>query len=460
MLEHLRELLAAAVAQAGQFSTQISTLLTAGKGLDDPEVAPIVEQRAKAYEDIATYQSQLTQEMALADVDTEAATALETYQRAGQAWNQPVGKATSGGGSEEGEGASSDAPVPFETFGAQMAAVAIHAMRPEAPVDPRLEEIQQFALGLGEDIPSAGGFLVQTDFSAELLRKAHETGKLINMPRHIPISGTANGLKINAVDESSRVNGSRLGGVQTFWTAEAGSFTKSKPTFRQIELSLHKLTGLYYATDEELSDTAALEATLSGFFAEEFGFKLDDALIRGVGAGEPLGILGHAGSVSVTKETGQAANTILTENIEKMYSRMWARSIQNATWLINQDTWPQLFALQKAVGTGGVPVFLPAAGLSAAPFGMLLGRPILPIEQCETLGTKGDIILADFSSGYIMIDKGGIDAAVSIHVQFLTDESVFRFILRTDGQPIANTPLTPYKGTNTQSSFITLNSRS
>jgi len=227
-----------------------------------------------------------------------------------------------------------------------------------------------------------------------------------------------------------------------------------------MELTLQKLTGLYYATDELLMDVTALGAFAQDAFAEEFGFKVDDAICRGGGAGMPLGILGHAGTVSVSKETGQAAATIVKENIESMYARAWARSLPNMEWFINQDCWPQLFKLSQVVGLGGVPVFIPPGGLSAAPFGSLLGRPVTPIEQCETVGTVGDIVLADFSQ-YLIIEKGSIEAASSIHVQFLTDETVFRFILRMDGQPKRNAALTPFKGGSgkTQSSFVTLATR-
>jgi len=349
-------------------------------------------------------------------------------------------------------------PTPFRTLGDQLAAVARAAQNPHA-TDPRLLTIQA-ATGASEGVASDGGFLVQTDFSTELLRLVHETGQLSRRCDRKPISAGANGLKINAVDETSRVDGSRSGGVLAYWTAEAGSLTKSKPTYRQMELTLQKLTGLYYATDELLMDVTALGAFAQDAFAEEFGFKVDDAIFRGGGAGMPLGILGHAGTVSVSKETGQAAATIVKENIESMYARAWARSLPNMEWFINQDCWPQLFKLSQVVGLGGVPVFIPPGGLSAAPFGSLLGRPVTPIEQCETVGTVGDIVLADFSQ-YLIIEKGSIEAASSIHVQFLTDETVFRFILRMDGQPKRNAALTPFKGGSgkTQSSFVTLATR-
>ena len=364
----------------------------------------------------------------------------------------------------EREGASvsvgSETPRPFNTgnwktnLGAQMIAARLSALNPHAP-DPRLLVIQA-ATGASEGVASDGGYAVQTDTSSELQREVHQASILVGRTREIPISTNANGIKINGVDETSRVNGSRWGGVQAYWTAEAGTLTGSKPKYRQISLELSKLTGLYYATDELLQDAAALGAAAAIAFQEEFGFKLDDALLRGTGAGMPLGVIGHAGTVSIAKETNQPAATVLKANLEKMFARHMNPS--RAEWYINQDVWPALFSLQQEVGVGGVPVFLPPGGLSAAPFGMILGRPIIPIEQCESVGTVGDIILADWS-GYVRIEKGGIQQASSIHVAFLTDEEVFRWILRFDGQPIRNSALTPFKGTNTTSPFVTLATR-
>jgi len=345
----------------------------------------------------------------------------------------------------------------FRSFGEQLMAV-VEAGKAGGKVDPRL---LQRATGLNEGIGSEGGFLVQTDFSAELLKRAYETGVLANRCRKIAISSNANGIKINGIDESSRATGSRWGGVQAYWLAEAGTKVESKPKFRKIELELNKLIGLCYATDELLQDTTALESIIGQAFSEEFGFMIDDAIINGTGAGLPLGVLNSGCLVTVSKETGQPAATILAENVIKMWARMWSRSRPNAVWFINQNIEPQLYTMSLAVGVGGIPVYMPANGLSDSPYARLMGRPVIPIEQCQTLGTLGDIILADFSQ-YVLADKGGIQAASSIHVNFKYDESVFRFVYRVDGQPIWNSALTPYKGGagNSLSPFVVLESRS
>jgi len=236
--------------------------------------------------------------------------------------------------------------------------------------------------------------------------------------RRIPISGNSNGIKIPGVDETSRAS-TRSGGVIAYWKDEAAAKVASKPKFRMIELNLKKLIGLCYATDELLQDATALEGYIRQAFIDEFGFQIDDAIINGTGAGMPLGILNSGCLVTVSKEAAQPAATIMAENVMKMRSRLFATSRGSSVWLINQNIEPQLHSMSLAVGTGGIPVYMPAGGLSNLPYDTLYGRPVLPIEQCPTLGTVGDIILADFPNGYILAEKGGIQSDMSIHVQFI-----------------------------------------
>jgi HK97 family phage major capsid protein len=186
---------------------------------------------------------------------------------------------------------------------------------------------------------------------------------------------------------------------------------------------------------------------------------VEDSILNGDGVGKPLGILNAACLVTVAKETGQAAATITAQNIVKMWARMWARSVTNAVWLVNQDVFPQLFNLSVPIGKGGALVFMPPAGISGAPYGTLFGRPVIVHESSATLGTVGDIVLADLRE-YQGIEKGGIQSASSIHVRFLEGESVYRFIYRVDGQPTWRSALTPFKGAgNTVSPFIALATR-
>jgi HK97 family phage major capsid protein len=340
----------------------------------------------------------------------------------------------------------------FGSFGQQLAAVMNAGMG--NGTDPRLFNA---ASGLNENSGPDGGFLVQTDFASTLLNDVFETGILASRCRELNISAASNRMTMNGVDETSRAS-SRSGGIIGYWEEEAAEKTATKPKFRKIDLKLKKLIGLCYATDELLEDATALESVITTGFVDEFGFLVDDSSVNGTGAGQPLGILNSGCLVTVAKETGQATKTIMAENVMNMYSRMFARSRSNGVWLINQDIEPQLFGMSLAVGTGGVPVYMPAGGLAGQPFATLFGRPVLAIEQCPTLGTLGDIIFADLN-GYLLAKKGGVKADMSIHVRFVYDESVFRFTMRVDGQPLRASALTPYKGTNTLSHFVALAAR-
>jgi HK97 family phage major capsid protein len=356
----------------------------------------------------------------------------------------------------------------FRSFGEQLKAVANYYIGGRDPgvMDPRLvrapssaaDRFSRAPTGAGEVDPSAGGFLVQTDFATAIFARAYDMGQLLSRVQKLTLTTTANSIKIPAVDETSRATGSRWGGVQSYWVGEGPSVTTTKPKFRLIELDLKKLMSVWYVTDELMADASVLNSIANQAFSEEITFMTEDAIFRGDGAGKPLGILNAQAMVSVAKETGQATKTIVYENVLKMWSRCWGRSRQNAVWFINQDAEPQLLSLAQVIGTAGVPVYLPANGISGRPYGTLFGRPVIPVEYCDTVGNNGDIALLDLSQ-YVLADKGGIQAASSMHVAFLTDEMVFRITYRLDGEAIWHSALTPYKGSNTLSPFITLAQR-
>jgi len=343
---------------------------------------------------------------------------------------------------------------PFKSMGEQFIAIR-NAMSPGGQTDPRLYEVR--ATGLQTGIDSEGGFLLQPDFSKEILTNAMDEAPLLELLNRIPLN--SNSLDWPGEDETSRADGSRHGGVRGYWLAEAGEKQASAPKFRKISLKLNKCVVLVYTTDELLQDASALDAYLRKVGPEEIGFKVQDAVINGTGAGMPLGILNSACLVTVSKETGQDPDTLLWENIVSMWKRMLARSRKNAIWLINQNVEDQLYSMSLSIGTAGIPVFMPSGGASNAPYSSLFGRPIIPIEQCSTLGDKGDIMLVDPQS-YILADKkDGVQTDVSIHVRFVYDESVFRFVYRVDGQPALESAITPFKGTDTLSPFVTLEAR-
>lgn len=345
----------------------------------------------------------------------------------------------------------------FNSLGEQIAAV-IRAGSPGGNTDPRLLNA---ASGLNETVPSEGGFLIQQDFAVRELENLFDNGLVASRCDRVPISANSNNMVLNGYDETTR-SGSTAGGIIVYMADEAGEKTASKPKFRRVEINLKKMIGLCYLTDELMMDAPAMESRISRAFQSGFDEKLQDQIINGTGAGQLLGVMNAGCKIAVAKETGQTAATINTQNIVNMFARRFAAQTSNYVWLYNQTVEPQLTTLTLAVGTGGVPVFLPPGGLTGAPNATILGRPAYAIEQCQALGTEGDIILANFNDGYILGEKGGLMQDMSIHVRFIYDESVLRFVLRIDGQPWRASPLTPkYGGASaTQSHFLTLATRS
>ena len=311
--------------------------------------------------------------------------------------------------------------------------------------------------GLNEQIDSEGGYLVQNDLIAGVDSPAFSSGEILSRVETTPISGMANGLTWIAVDDSTRADGSRRGGVSVNWTHEANSATASQPSFEERHLKLEKLTGLFYATEELLQDSAALTAEVSNWYVEEMRFAQEDAIVNGSGAGQPLGILNAPALVTVAKEGSQAADTILHANLAKMYMRMTPSSRSNAVWLINNDVWAQLLTLEDSGGTR--PIFMgPGNQITDAPNGTIYGRPIIVTEHCQTLGNAGDIVFADLGR-YRFIEKGGVDQTQSIHVRFVQGETAFRFKKRVNGEPRERTAVTPANGSTTVSPFVTLAAR-
>ena len=312
--------------------------------------------------------------------------------------------------------------------------------------------------GMNEGVGSEGGFLIMPEFSQEILRRTYENN-LINETRRMTTS--TNSMTFPREKETSRANGSRHGGIQAFWTAEGATITDSKPALGEFNLKLQKLAAVVNLTDELMADAPALGSYINEVVPSELDFKIGDAIIRGTGNGQPLGILNSDALITVAAETDQVADTIVVQNIDKMWARLNVRSQANAKWYINQNVQPLLAGLARDVGTGGQLVYNPPGGISAAPFATLEGVPVVVTEFNSSKGDVGDIILADLSQ-YVTLSKAGagIQQDISMHVHFLTAQQALRFIIRLDGGPWENSPLTPFKGTgDTVSSFITVAAR-
>lgn len=322
-----------------------------------------------------------------------------------------------------------------------------------ADLRAKLESIRN---DFGSHVPADGGALIPETLRSELLRLSLETAVVRPRARVVPMESLT--LPYPMIDSTSNAS-TVYGGVTAYWTEEAAALTESSAKFGRVKLEAKKLTAYTEVPNELFADSLiSLEAFIGQAFPEAIAWFEDIAFLRGTGVGEPLGILnaGNGAAVSVAKETGQAADTIVWENIVKMYSRMLPQALQRAVWVAHIDTFPELATMALSVGTGGSAVWL-NNGVEGPPMS-ILGRPVIFTEKAETLGDAGDINFIDF--GYYLIgDRQAIQAETSPHYKFQNDQTAIRFIERVDGRPWLQSAMTPNKGSNTLSPFIKLAAR-
>jgi len=306
--------------------------------------------------------------------------------------------------------------------------------------------------GASTEVGSDGGFAIPPGFVTQIMERANKLGDVWSRVFKVPVTG--NTMSLNGVDETSRENGSRFGGITVSRVEEGGTTGGSKPKFHMVNLKLKKLMGLFYVTEELMEDgPATAEIALRGF-SEELVFVTEDEVFNGIGGAQMLGIMGSPALVTVAKETGQAAATVVAGNITRMLSRLDTRSRRTAAWFYDPTVEQQL----PLMTIGDQPVYAPQGGLRGSPdFGTLMGLPAFPVEYLAALGTAGDIVLADMSQ-YAVIEKGP-KTATSMHARFVHDEQVIKFTTRNDGAPLWKTALTPKNGGATRSPFVTVATR-
>lgn len=294
---------------------------------------------------------------------------------------------------------------------------------------------------------SSDGFMVPAQMRTDIWRLVLNEQSLFNMV-------TAEDTNSNQVDmlrdETTPWGGL---GLKAYWGPELGELKASRLETSKDSLKLQKLHVLAEASDELLEDAPRLTSRLTNDAARAITWKLDEGIFDGNGTGMPEGLLQSGALVSQAKEAGQAADTITAANVLKMYSRQM--DILNSVWIANSNTFPQLATMT----IGDQPMYTPPLGLEGAPFGRLMGRPIIYSEHSKTIGDQGDLVFASMRNYYMIKKASGVKFAESMHLFFDRAAMAFRWTVRVNGQTFMSKPVTPNNGVDTKSHFVTLAER-
>lgn len=346
----------------------------------------------------------------------------------------------------------------FRDYGQFLSAVQ-NASKPGAAINENLLALNA-AYGNNSENGSEGGFLIPPEYSNRIFERVEGDLPILSQCDRLTLSG--NSVTVNGMADHDRSSTTyRNGGVVVYWVGEGDQITRSSLKFRQASLRLHKLAALSFVTEEEMTDVANFGARLLGKQASAIQDELIEKVMFGTGVGQPLGAFtGTSPCVEVAKEDSQTADTIVAENIVKMWADVYDSSRGMGSWYFNGECWPQLATLFIEVGVAGYPVLMPAGGFANAPTNTIFGRPALSTDHCEALGDSGDILFGDWSQ-YLLALKGTTETAMSIHLRFDYAETAFRSIFRVDGRPAWDSNLKPRKGASTRrvSPFVKLAAR-
>lgn len=296
-----------------------------------------------------------------------------------------------------------------------------------------------------------GGIMVPERFMAESLHPAGESE--VVMPRAKVYAMSEGALTIAGFDDLSNTSGERFGGFTAEWQAEGEQFSEQTPETTAIRLNRKKL-GLFTLASRELVTDSQYEQQLIPALQSAFADFRDYAFLTGDGVGKPMGILNDVAMIEVAKESGQAADSLVIGNLDKMYSRLHPRLVRNAVWLVNPTCIPQLLALVRATGTSGTVV--PVLNESSGSFSMY-GLPCVLTSKLPVLGDAGDIVLADLSQYCIGMSRGVLIDR-SEHYKFQNDQVAWRAVWRGDGVGRWRSVYTPRNG-DTQSWCVKLAAR-
>jgi HK97 family phage major capsid protein len=252
--------------------------------------------------------------------------------------------------------------------------------------DQKLVRMMAGPTGANTDVPSDAGFLVAPNQAGTIIQRAYDTGEILKLVSIQPIGEGFNGITLPAIDETSRADGSRYGGIASSWVGQGVTATAGRPKFRLMELKLKKILAFVYGTDELNQDAVAFEAWVNATCRSNCRSAPKTAVVNGDGSNKPVGLLNSGAAVTVTRNT---AARVLYEDVSahvEAHVGAAAEDLRSGSSIRASSRSSRRCSI--GIGTAGVlaPIYKPA-GISVGPDGTqgyspatLYGRPILTTE--------------------------------------------------------------------------------
>jgi len=301
------------------------------------------------------------------------------------------------------------------------------------------EDVKEFLTRTRELIKEkravTGAELTIPDVMLDLLRdNLYRYSKLITKVRVKAVGGKARQNIMGVVPE----------GV---WTEAVGKLNELAFGLNQVEVDGYKVGGFIPIPNSILEDSDLnLANEIMDALGQSIGLALDKAILYGTGEKMPLGIatrlaqtvqpLGwgvnapawvdlHETNLLKLNPTGMTPEEFFATLILNLGVAKPNYSIGGTFWAMNRKTRMKL--LSKAIAFN-------AAGAIVA--GMNNTMPVEGGDIVELPFVPDNNIIGGFGELYLLAERAGAQLAVSEHVKFIEDQTVFRGTARYDGMPV------------------------
>ena len=287
---------------------------------------------------------------------------------------------------------------------------------------------------MGEKRAVTGAELTIPDVMLDLLRdNLYRYSKLITKVRLKTIGGKARQNIMGAVPE----------GV---WTEAIGNLNELTLAFNQVEVDGYKVGGFIPVPNSTLEDSDLnLANEILDALGQAIGMAVDKAILYGTGNKMPVGIATRLAQTAQPSDWGNApawvdlhVSNLLNFNPTNMTPEEFFAelvlylgvakpnySTGGTFWAMNRKTRMKLLSKAITFNAAGAVV----AGLNGTmpvEGGDIVELPFIPDN--DIIGGYGEL--------YLLAERAGASLAVSEHVNFIEDQTVFRGTARADGTPV------------------------
>jgi HK97 family phage major capsid protein len=224
--------------------------------------------------------------------------------------------------------------------------------------------------------------------------------------------GSANALRaisrVVTLTTGNQWNGITSAGVTASWDAELSEVSDDSPTVAAAAVPTYMGRALIQASYQAFEDIDGLASDAMMLFADAKDRLEGAAHCTGSGSAEPTGIFTALG----TGIASTTAATIGLVDLQGMKNALGQRFRNRATWVMN-PTWADAI---KNLGTSLSNTY--STDITQANTATLLGRPVVETDDAPEVVTTtvldDRIVLGDFGSSYLIVDKPG-----SMAVEFI-----------------------------------------